>query len=62
MEAEEIDMSGKVDTPRPYSVDSQTFSSNWERTFGQSNHEPAQVPVMPCDEPEELNHLEDYKD
>jgi hypothetical protein len=26
--------SGKGDTPRPYSVDHNTFNSNWERTFG----------------------------
>lgn len=27
-------MSGKGDTPRPYSVDQDTFASNWEATFG----------------------------
>jgi TolA-binding protein len=25
---------GKGDTPRPLSVDTETYSSNWERTFG----------------------------
>lgn len=25
---------GKGDTPRPYSVDQETFKSNWERAFG----------------------------
>ena len=25
---------GKGDTPRPYSVDQNTFTSNWEATFG----------------------------
>lgn len=55
-------MSGKGDIPRPYTVDSQTFSSNWERTFGQSHHEPSQAPVMPCDESEESSHFEDNKD
>ena len=25
---------GKGDTPRPLSVDTETFKSNWERTFG----------------------------
>ena len=25
---------GKGDTPRPYSVDRNTFGSNWEKTFG----------------------------
>jgi hypothetical protein len=25
---------GKGDTPRPLSVDTDTYSSNWERTFG----------------------------
>lgn len=24
---------GKGDTPRPFSVDQETFESNWERTF-----------------------------
>lgn len=27
-------MSGKGDKPRPYSVDQETFASNWEATFG----------------------------
>lgn len=27
-------MSGKGDTPRPYSVSQGQYSSNWERTFG----------------------------
>lgn len=27
-------MNGKGDTPRPKSVDQQTFADNWERTFG----------------------------
>ena len=25
---------GKGDTPRPLSVDTETYKSNWERTFG----------------------------
>lgn len=25
---------GKGDTPRPISVDNQTYENNWERTFG----------------------------
>ena len=25
---------GKGDAPRPFSVDRQTFASNWERAFG----------------------------
>ena len=29
-------MSGKGSSPRPYSVDSETFASNWERAFGKS--------------------------
>ena len=28
---------GKGDAPRPYSVDGDTFASNWERTFGNRN-------------------------
>ena len=28
---------GKGDTARPFSVDQQTFSSNWDRTFGQKD-------------------------
>lgn len=28
---------GKGDTPRPISVDQQTFVSNWERTFGKKD-------------------------
>lgn len=27
-------MSGKGDTPRPFSVDSDTFASNWDAIFG----------------------------
>lgn len=27
-------MSGKGDTPRPFAVDQEEFSRNWERTFG----------------------------
>jgi hypothetical protein len=27
-------MSGKGSTPRPYSVDAQTFADNWTRIFG----------------------------
>lgn len=27
-------MSGKGSAPRPYSVDDETYSDNWERTFG----------------------------
>lgn len=25
---------GKGDKPRPYSIDHETYESNWERTFG----------------------------
>lgn len=27
-------MSGKGSAPRPFSVDEDTYSDNWERTFG----------------------------
>lgn len=27
---------GKGSTPRPFEIDSETYSSNWERTFGQA--------------------------
>lgn len=27
-------MAGKGDTPRPFAVDEQTYSDNWNRTFG----------------------------
>jgi hypothetical protein len=27
-------MSGKGDSPRPYSVDQSTFDSNWDKIFG----------------------------
>ncbi len=27
-------MAGKGDTPRPFAVDQEEFSRNWERTFG----------------------------
>ena len=30
-------MNGKGDTPRPLSVDQQTFASNWERAFGRKD-------------------------
>jgi hypothetical protein len=30
---------GKGDTPRPYSVDQNTFASNWEATFGKKKSE-----------------------
>jgi len=61
MEAEEIDMSGKGSKRRPYSVDSETFASNWDRAFSRSNHESSQEPVMPCDEPEEFNQTKDQQ-
>ena len=32
-------MSGKGSKPRPYSVDSDTLASNWERTFGKKKNE-----------------------
>lgn len=30
---------GKGDTPRPFSVDPNTYAANWERAFGK-RHEP----------------------
>ena len=30
-------MSGKGSSPRPYSVDSETFASNWDRAFGRKS-------------------------
>lgn len=30
----------KGSTPRPFSVDQQTFQSNWQRIFGQKNTQP----------------------
>ena len=30
---------GKGDTPRPISVDANTFADNWERTFGKKKKE-----------------------
>ena len=29
-------MSGKGDTPRPYSVDDETFAANWDAIFGKA--------------------------
>lgn len=31
---QEVPMNGKGDAPRPLSVNSETFASNWERVFG----------------------------
>lgn len=33
-------MSGKGDAPRPYSVDQETFASNWEAIFDKKNDGP----------------------
>lgn len=43
-------MSGKGSSPRPYSVDGQTFASNWDRIFGKPKAPitvtvPADLPV-----------------
>lgn len=32
-------MSGKGSKPRPLSVDTKTFSSNWDKIFGKKNEE-----------------------
>lgn len=32
---------GKGDTPRPFSVNTNTFASNWEATFGKKNNKVA---------------------
>lgn len=34
-------MNGKGDTPRPLSVDEQTFADNWQRTFGPKPETPS---------------------
>jgi hypothetical protein len=36
-------MNGKGDTPRPLSVDTETFSSNWDRIFGKKEKEKKEV-------------------
>lgn len=33
-------MAGKGDTPRPKSVDEETFASEWDRIFNQKQPEP----------------------
>jgi hypothetical protein len=30
---------GKGDTPRPFSVDQETFNNNWDRIFNNSNED-----------------------
>lgn len=35
---------GKGSNPRPFSVPKDVFESNWDRIFGGSKTEPAQVP------------------
>ena len=32
-------MNGKGDTPRPLSIDQETFSQNWDRIFGKKTQE-----------------------
>jgi hypothetical protein len=39
-------VSGKGSAPRPYSVDEQTYSDNWARTFGDPREKAP--PADPC--------------
>jgi hypothetical protein len=45
---------GKGDTPRPYSVDQETFKSNWDLIFNKGKK-------FPVDEKEILKNQEDNK-
>ena len=40
-------MSGKGSSPRPFSVDTKTFESNWEKTFGKRQQE-KDIPRCGC--------------
>jgi len=40
-------MSGKGSTPRPFSINAQTFASNWHRAFNQSNKDWFLVAINP---------------
>lgn len=40
-------MNGKGDSPRPLSVDSETFTNNWERIFGKKQDEICEYSNLP---------------
>ncbi len=42
---------GKGDTPRPLSVDQQTFANNWDRIFGNTSSQTAVAAALQADEP-----------
>jgi hypothetical protein len=46
-------MSGKGDTPRPLSVDAETFASNWDLIFKKPVVAPVENPVL-ADDKEDL--------
>ncbi len=54
---------GKGDTPRPLSVDTDTFNSNWERTF-ENTPEKAQARISASlqEIKEEIDRLRDIVD
>lgn len=43
--------SGKGDTPRPLSVDQETFANNWDKAFGKKNCEYSGLPSVESYEP-----------
>jgi hypothetical protein len=50
---EEVSMNGKGDSPRPLSVDADTFASNWDRIF----NAPEQKKTPSVIEAEKFNYL-----
>jgi tetrahydromethanopterin S-methyltransferase subunit B len=54
---------GKGDTPRPLSVDTETYKSNWEQTFG-NTPEKARTRISESlhEIQEEINRLRDIVD
>ncbi len=54
---------GKGDTPRPLSVDTETFKSNWERTFGNTPEKvQARISESLQEIQQEINRLKDIVD
>lgn len=54
---------GKGDTPRPLSVDTDTYKSNWERTFGNTPEaNRARISASLQEIKEEIDRLRDIVD
>ena len=54
---------GKGDTPRPLSVDAETYKSNWEQTFGNTPEKArARISESLQEIQQEINRLKDIVD